>query len=88
MEDALREAYRSALPSYAHDLNYMLNSGEPIPNVAVSVNLLSNEKAGKKKNYAKSFGNCSRSMNDGMASLRLMCGVPYVISASCDGFHK
>ena len=56
--------------------------------MAVSVNLLSNEKAGKKKNYAKSFGNCSRSMNDGMASLRLMCGVPYVISASCDGFHK
>ena len=37
------------------------------------MNLLANVKQGKKKNYAKNFGNCSRSDNDGMASLRLMC---------------
>ncbi|GAX81428.1 hypothetical protein CEUSTIGMA_g8858.t1 [Chlamydomonas eustigma] len=63
-------------------------TGEPVQNVAISVNILENVKQGKKKNYARSFGNQSRSLGDGTATLKLMCGVPYVVTATCDGFLK
>ena len=54
--------------------------------MAVAVNLLSNVKKGKKKNYARCFMNCDRSQNDGTVTLRLMSGMPYVVPAPLSGF--
>ena len=58
-----------------------------LPNVSVAVNLLSNVKKGKKKNYARCFQNGDRSHNDGTLALRLMCGLPYVVTATLQGFQ-
>lgn len=63
-------------------------AGLPLTGVTVLVNTLDNFKAGKRANYARAFGNSSSSSREGIVMLKLMTGNPYVVTATCDGYHK
>jgi hypothetical protein len=65
-----------------------MHAGVPIPGVLVHVNTVANLNEGQGKSIASAFGNLASSRSDGVCILKLLAGHAYVITATCEGFHK
>eukprot|EP00798_Chlamydomonas_sp_ICE-L_P001911 gene1911-33324_t len=63
-------------------------TGAPIPNAVVHTNTLEGTEHGRERNFSKALGSMATTGQQGTALCRLISNRTYVVTATCEGYHK